>query len=141
MEQRLSIVTLGVADIEASRAFYARLGWTPSPASNDSVVFYDAGGVVLGLYGRQALAEDATVDPKGEGFRGVAVAYNVREKADVDGVLREAEAAGARIVKPGQDVFWGGYSGYFTDPDGHLWEVAWNPYFPLDDHSRVTLPA
>ena len=141
MEQRLSIVTLGVADIEASRAFYARLGWTPSPASNDSVVFYDAGGVVLGLYGRQALAEDATVDPKGEGFRGVAVAYNVREKADVDGVLREAEAAGARIVKPGQDVFWGGYSGYFTDPDGHLWEVAWNPYFPLDDHGRVTLPA
>ena len=141
MEQRLSIVTLGVADIEASRVFYARLGWTPSPASNDSVVFYDAGGVVLGLYGRQALAEDATVDPKGEGFRGVAVAYNVREKADVDGVLREAEAAGARIVKPGQDVFWGGYSGYFTDPDGHLWEVAWNPYFPLDDHGRVTLPA
>ena len=141
MEQRLSIVTLGVTDIEASRGFYARLGWTPSPASNDSVVFFDAGGVVLGLYGRQALAEDATVDPQGDGFPGIAVAHNVRNKEDMDAVLREAEAAGGRIVKPAQDVFWGGHSGYFTDPEGHLWEVAWNPYFPLDENGRVTLPA
>ena len=141
MEQRLSIVTLGVADLAASREFYGRLGWTPSPASNESVAFYDAGGVVFGLYGREALAEDACVDASGGGFRGVSVALNVREKAHVDAVLEEAEAAGGRILKPAQDVFWGGYSGYFADPDGHLWEVAWNPFFPLDEEGRVTLPA
>lgn len=140
MEQRLSIVTLGVRDMGRARAFYEQLGWRASSASNESVTFFGAGGVVFGLYGREALAEDAKVSAKGSGFEGIALAHNARSREDVDAVIAEAEAAGATVVKRAEDAFWGGYSGYFADPDGHLWEVAWNPYFPFDKAGRIVLP-
>lgn len=140
MDPRLSLVTLGVADLAVSREFYGKLGFEESSAGNESVAFFQAGGVVLALFGAQSLAEDAGVDLAPPGFRGVTLAHNVRAKEQVAQVLEEAEQAGARIVKPAQDVFWGGHSGYFADPDGHLWEVAWNPFFPLDETGQVTLP-
>jgi uncharacterized protein len=141
MEQRLSLVTLGVGDMAAARSFYERLGWQPSSSSNEQVTFFQMGGVIFGLYGRDALAEDAGVPADGKGFRGVALAYNACDTAGVDTVLVTARAAGATIVKSAQDVFWGGYSGYFSDPDGHLWEVAWNPFFPIDAEGNISLPA
>ncbi|MHA1537516.1 MAG: VOC family protein [Alphaproteobacteria bacterium] len=140
MEQRLGIVTLGVRDMARARAFYERLGWRASSASNESVAFFDAGGVVFGLYGREALAEDAGVSAKGSGFEGITLAHNARSRDGVDAVIAEAGAAGATVVKPAEDTFWGGYSGYFADPDGHLWEVAWNPHFPFDEAGRIVLP-
>lgn len=142
MDPRISIVTLGVADMACSRAFYEALGFTASPTSNENVTFFRAGGVVLALYGRAALAEDAHVPTPGPtpAFTGVTLAHNVASEAAVDAVLAEVVAKGARLAKPGQKVFWGGYSGYFADPDGHLWEVAFNPFFPLDEAGRVTLP-
>jgi uncharacterized protein len=139
MEPRLSLVTLGVRDIARSRAFYEALGFKAGSASQETVTFLDAGGVVLGLYGRAALAEDATVPDSTPGFSGIALAHNARSEADVDAVLAEAVAAGGTLIKPGQKVFWGGYSGYFADPDGHLWEVAYNPYFKLGPDGRVEL--
>lgn len=142
MEPRLSLITLGVTDMARSRTFYERLGWTASAMSNDDVTFFQAGGVVFGLYGHAALAADANVAEFGvPPYRGVSVAYNGRDKAEVDAVLAEAEAAGATIVKPAEEVFWGGYSGYFADPDGHLWEVAWNPGFPIADDGSISLPS
>ena len=141
MDARITMVTLGVRDLQKSIRFYRDgLGWPLSSASNDQVAFFRTGGTVLGLYGWDALAEDATVDAGGEGFRGVALAHNVAEKSDVAEVLQEIESAGGKIVKPAQDVFWGGHSGYFRDPDGHLWEVAWNPHAPLDADGHMTLP-
>jgi catechol 2,3-dioxygenase-like lactoylglutathione lyase family enzyme len=139
MEPRLSLVTLGVADVARSRAFYEALGFKAAPQSEAAVTFFDAGGAVLALYSRAALAEDAGVADGKPDFSGVALAHNARSEAAVDKVLEEAAAAGARIVKKAQKVFWGGYSGYFADPDGHLWEVAYNPFFPLDEHGRVRL--
>lgn len=141
MEPRLSIVTLGVADVARSRAFYERLGWKASGFPSEDVAFFRAGGVVLALYGRDALAEDARL-PAGApgGFGGVTLAHNVASREAADAVLAEAERAGARILKPAEDVFWGGYSGYFADPDGHPWEVAWNPHFPLRPDGGVELP-
>lgn len=141
MEPRLSLVTLGVGDVARARAFYERLGFRASPASQDTVTFFDAGGVVLALFGREALAADATVANGAAAFSGVALAHNVRSEHEVDLVLIEAKAAGGRVVKPGQKAFWGGYSGYFADPDGHLWEVAHNPFFPIDTDGRIVLPA
>lgn len=141
MEPRLSFVTLGVADMARARAFYEALGFAASSASNPNVTFFAAGGVVLALFGREALAEDAQVGAAGNGFSGVALAHNVARETDVARVLGEAERAGATILKPSQKAFWGGTSGYFADPDGHLWEVAHNPNFPLDAEGRVTLPA
>ena len=139
MEPRISLITLGVRDVARARAFYEALGFKAGKASQDSVTFLDAGGVVLGLYGRAALAEDATVSDSTPGFSGVALAHNARSEADVDAVLAEAVAAGAKLIKPAAKVFWGGYSGYFADPDGHLWEVAYNPYFKLGTEGRVEL--
>ncbi|HKZ95923.1 MAG TPA: VOC family protein [Hyphomicrobiaceae bacterium] len=141
MEPRLSLVTLGVADVGRARRFYEALGFKASAASQESVAFFDAGGVVLGLYGRGALAEDAHVSDSEPAFSGVALAHNARSEEEVDRVLAEAVAAGARLAKKGQKAFWGGYSGYFADPDGHLWEVAYNPHFPLDASGRIRLPA
>jgi catechol 2,3-dioxygenase-like lactoylglutathione lyase family enzyme len=139
MEPRLSLVTLGVADVARSRAFYEALGFTAARLSEEAVTFFDAGGVVLALFGRAPLAEDAGVADGKPGFSGVALAHNARSEADVDAVLSEAAKAGAKIIKPAGKAFWGGYSGYFADPDGHVWEVAYNPYFPLDEHGRVRL--
>jgi catechol 2,3-dioxygenase-like lactoylglutathione lyase family enzyme len=139
MEPRLSLITLGVSDIARARRFYEALGFTAGRASQESVTFFPAGGVVLALFGRGALAEDAGVADSVPGFSGVAVAHNARSEADVDQALAEAVAAGAKFVKPAGKTFWGGYSGYFADPDGHLWEVAHNPYFTLDAEGRVVL--
>ena len=139
MKPRVSIITLGVRDVARSRAFYEALGFKASSASQETVTFFDGGGVVLGLYGRTLLAEDATVEDSVPGFSGVALAHNARSEADVDAVLAEAVAAGAKLIKPAGKVFWGGYSGYFADMDGHLWEVAFNPYFKLSDDSRIEL--
>lgn len=131
MEPRVSVVTLGVSDLKRARAFYEAMGFKASERGNDDIVFMRAApGVALALYAWDALAEDATVSAAGAGFRGVTIAHNVRAKVEVAVVLAEAVRAGARIVKPAQDVFWGGHSGYFADPDGHLWEVAWNPHTP-----------
>ena len=125
MEQRLSLVTLGVADISRSRRFYERLGWKASSASVESIVFFPlGGGIALSLYGRADLAKDACLPGDGSGFGGAALAHNVRTREEVDSTLDRAREAGARILKPAEDAFWGGYSGYFADPDGHPWEVA-----------------
>ena len=139
MEQRLSLVTLGVADLERARRFYEDgLGWR---RGNDhpEVVFYQLGGMVLALFSREALAADARIPAEGSGFGGITLAYNARTRAEVDAVLAQAEAAGAKILKPAEDAFWGGYSGYFADPDGHPWEVAWNPEWTLADDGSVRL--
>jgi predicted lactoylglutathione lyase len=142
MDQRLSLVTLGVADVAAATAFYERLGWKRSVAnSNDDVTFFQLGGIILGLYGAQALADDIGIEYADRiGFNSVTLAYNARSKEEVDQVLADAAVAGANLVKPAADAFWGGYSGYFSDPDGHHWEVAWNPIFPIDDTGAITLP-
>lgn len=133
MEPRISIVTLGVADLARSVEFYRDgLGLPQWGNANDSIAFFALQGTWLALYPRDALAEDANVPPEGSGFTGVTLAHNVGSQREVDTVLTEAEAAGATIVKPAWEAFWGGYSGYFADPDGHLWEVAWNPYIPLE---------
>ena len=139
-EPRISIVTLGVADIAKARAFYERLGFTASKASNENVCFMQLGGLVLSLYGRAALAEDAQVSDTAIGFSGITLAHNCRSEAAVDTAIAHAVACGATLKKPAQKVFWGGYSGYFADPDGHLWEVAHNPFAPLDAEGRVQLP-
>jgi predicted lactoylglutathione lyase len=140
MEQRVSIITLGVSDLTRSREFYERLGWRRSMAQSEGIVFFQAGGMALALYPRDELAKDAKVAPQGDGFRGISLAYNARHRAEVDSVLKEAEAAGAKVVKPAQEAFWGGYSGDFSDPDGFLWEVAWNPFFPLAEDGSIRIP-
>ena len=139
MEPRLSLITLGVSDVARSRAFYEALGFKAGRASEDSVTFFPAGGVILALFGRAALAEDATVPDKPTGFAAIALAHNARSEAAVDKAMAEAVAAGAKLIKPVGKTFWGGYAGYFADPDGHLWEVAHNPYFRLDEAGRVAL--
>jgi uncharacterized protein len=140
MRQRLSIVTLGVADFERSLRFYRDgLGWQPSRNSSENIAFFPMGGTVLALYPRDKLAEDALVSPAGTGFSGFTLAYNAQGKEEVDAVLAAVQAIGARIAKPAQMVFWGGYSGYFADPDGYLWEVAWNPFFKFDEKDNLVL--
>ena len=140
MEQRLSLVTLGVEDLARSRSFYEAIGWRASAIGGEEVVFFQMGGMVLALWSRAALAADAAVPAEGQGFRGVALAQNQLSTLEVDRVMAEAEAAGGRIVKPAQEVFWGGYAGYFADPDGHLWEIAWNPHWTLGPGGEVRLP-
>lgn len=130
MDPHISMVTLGVRDLAASIAFYQQgLGMPRFETPSDQVAFFRLGGAWLSLVGREALAEDATVSPEGDGFAGVTICHNVASEGEVDAVMKQAAAAGARIVKPPQKVFWGGYAAYFADPDGHLWEVAHNPYF------------
>jgi predicted lactoylglutathione lyase len=140
MEQRLTLITLGVKDIARSAGFYERLGWARSVRQAEGVAFFQAGGVVLSLYPRAALAKDAGLAPEGSGFPGISLAYNTRTRDEVDAVLTEAVAAGGTLVKPGYEIFWGGYVGFFADPDGFLWEVAWNPMFPLTEDGAIMLP-
>ncbi|GIK76760.1 MAG: VOC family protein [Acidobacteria bacterium] len=139
MEQRLSLVTLGVADLERAVGFYASLGWAPG---NDwraqGVAFFQAGGMAVALWGRDELAADSTVEDPG-GWGGVTLAHNVRSPAEVDAVLAEAETAGATIGRPGAETFWGGYSGLFIDPDGHPWEVAHNPRWEIAEDGSITI--
>jgi catechol 2,3-dioxygenase-like lactoylglutathione lyase family enzyme len=140
MEQRVSLITLGVADLKRSREFYERLGWRRSMAETEGVVFFQAGGMALALYPRNELAKDANIADEGHGFNGIALAYNARNRAEVDAVLTEAAAAGGKLLKPAQEAFWGGYSGYFADPDGFLWEVAWNPSFAIAEDGSIRIP-
>jgi catechol 2,3-dioxygenase-like lactoylglutathione lyase family enzyme len=140
VEQRVSLITLGVADLNRSREFYKRLGWRHSTANTEGITFFQAGGMALALYPRHELAKDATIAPEGHGFGGITLAYNTRNRNEVDSVLKEAQAAGATILKPAQEAFWGGYSGYFSDPDGFLWEVAWNPFFPIAEDGSIQIP-
>ena len=140
LPRHLSLVTLGVADVALSRAFYERLGFVASGFESDGVAFFDLNGTVLAVFGRTDLAHDAGVDENGSGFRAVTCALNVAAEAEVDAGLAHAEACGAQIVQPARKVFWGGYSGYFADPDGHLWEVAYNPFFPLTAEGRLAVP-
>ncbi len=130
MEQRISLITLGVADLARSAAFYDGLGWRRAPGP-DGIVVYDLIGQSLALYPLKKLAEDVGVPAADLGHGGATLAHNVRDRADVAPLLAAAETAGGRLLKPAQDVFWGGHVGYFADPDGHLWEVAWNPQAPL----------
>ena len=138
MEQRLSLVTLGVADLARARAFYEALGWGTGAAPADDVVFFQSGGMIVALWGRDQLAEDSGVEDGG-GWGGVTLAHNVRSPEEVDAVIAEAEKAGARIARPGGKTFWGGYSGVFVDPDGHPWEVAHNPHWTITEDGSVRL--
>jgi len=140
MEQRVSVITLGVADLNRSREFYERLGWRRSMANAEGIVFFQAGGIAVALFPRNELAKDANIAPDGGGFNGISLAYNVRDRVEVDSVLEDAVAAGAKLLKPAQEAFWGGYSGYFSDPDGFLWEVAWNPSFPIAEDGSIRIP-
>lgn len=138
MEQRLSLVTLGVDDLDRSRAFYRALGWVEGPQSGDAIAFFQTGGMVVGLWDRSSLAEDSAVEDSG-GWGGVTLAYNTRSADEVDIVIEEARSAGATIGREPGETFWGGYSGVFVDPDGHPWEVAHNPSWPMDEDGSVRL--
>ena len=141
MRQKLNLITLGVDNFEKAIDFYERgLGWKKSSASQDDIAFFQLGGIVLSLYPRKLLAKDATVNDKGTGFPGITIAYNAKSEQEVDEVLKEVEGLGATIIKPAQKVFWGGYSGYFKDLDGHLFEVAHNPFWEFDDDDNLILP-
>jgi catechol 2,3-dioxygenase-like lactoylglutathione lyase family enzyme len=137
VEQRLSLVTLGVADLDRALRFYEALGWRHSPRA-EGVVFFQAGGMIVALWDRAALAEDSAVADPG-GWGGITLAHNVASTADVDTVIDEARAAGASIVREPAETFWGGYSGVFVDPDGHPWEVAHNPFWTLADDGSISL--
>ena len=140
MKQRLSLITLGVSDLAASRRFYETLGWTASAASQGDIVFFQMNGLALALYPRDALAADAQVENAEGSFSGVTLAHNLTSEPEVDRVFGAAVKAGARPLKPPQRAFWGGYSSYFADPDGHVWEIAYNPHFPLDAAGNLWLP-
>lgn len=140
MRQKLNIITLGVRDIDAAVRFYEKgLGWTRSPASTGDLVLFPLGGMVLALYPRKLLAEDATVSDVPNGFSGITIAYNAKSENEVIEVLEQVKKLGATIVKPAQKVFWGGYSGYFKDLDGHLFEVAYGPMFEFDEKDNLKL--
>jgi len=139
---RVNFVTLGTRDLEKSKAFFRDLfGWKPLRKDSSNVAFYDMGGWVVSLFPWDHLAEDATVSPEGKGFPGITIAHNVRNKEEVAQVLERAVKLGATLVKPAQDVFWGGRSGYFRDLDGHFWEVAWNPFMPTLPNGTLDLKA
>jgi catechol 2,3-dioxygenase-like lactoylglutathione lyase family enzyme len=139
VEQRVSLITLGVGDLGRARRFYEGIGWTTRAKPDDDVVFFQAGGLVVALWGRDELAEDSAVKDTG-GWGGITLAHNVRSPDDVDAVLAEAEAAGATIARSGGKTFWGGYSGVFVDPDGHPWEIAHNPRWTLGEDGSIVLP-
>ena len=139
MDQRVSLITLGVSNLQRARAFYEALGWSTDDGPEEDVVFYQAGGMILALWSREELAKDSGVEDRG-GWGGVTLAYNVGSPAEVDAVIEEARAAGARIPRAGAATFWGGYSGVFIDPDGHPWEVAHNPFWTLDADGTIHRP-
>jgi hypothetical protein len=138
MEQRVSLVTLGVSDLGRARAFYERLGWTTGAEPDADIVFFQAGGMIVALWDRAELARDTGVEDRG-GFGGVTLAHNVGTPAAVDAIFTEARAAGASVTREPEATFWGGYSGVFVDPDGHAWEVAHNPFWTLRDDGSVEL--
>jgi catechol 2,3-dioxygenase-like lactoylglutathione lyase family enzyme len=138
VDQRISVVTLGVADLDRARAFYEALGWTSPSKPEEGVVFFQSGGMVLALWSRASLAEDSVMIDEG-GWGGITLAHNVGSPEEVDAVLEEARAAGATIGREGAPTFWGGYSGVFVDLDGHPWEVAHNPFWHLGDDGAITI--
>jgi len=140
MEQRLSLITLGVSDLGRARRFYEALGWKSGAAPDDDVVFFQAGGMIVALWGRDQLAEDSAVDV-GSGWGGITLAFNTRSPQEVDDVIQEARGAGATIGREPGETFWGGYSAVFIDPDGYPWEVAHNPRWTIDADGSVTLPS
>lgn len=140
MEPRISLVTLGVDDLDRAVRFYEAMGLKRNTTITEGVAFFQMGGIVLGLWGREQLATDAGVASTKPSFSGVSLAYNTRSEAEVDEVLAKAEQAGGRVVKPAQRAFWGGWYGYFSDTEGHLWEVAHNPDFPIADDGTISLP-
>ena len=139
MEQRLSLVTLGVDDLARARAFYETLGWRSDSTPEQGVVFFQSPGMVLALWDRASLVKDSGVEA-GEGFGGVTLAHNVRSPAEVDAVIEEARGAGADIVREPAETFWGGYSAAFTDPEGHAWEIGHNPRWTITDDGSTVLP-
>ena len=139
MEQRVSLVTLGVRDLGRARAFYEALGWHTNAGPDDDVVFFQAGGMVLALWDRALLAEDSGVEDGG-GYGGITLAHNVRAPEEVDAIAAAAEAAGGTITRAPAETFWGGYSGAFADPEGHPWEIAHNPRWEIGADGSVTLP-
>ena len=140
MKQTISFVTLGVSDLDKSRRFYKALGWIESSASKAEVAFFHVGSVAFALFGRESLADDANVSPEGSGFPGFSLAHNVASEVDVEATLVEAVAAGGKLIRHAEKASWGGLRGYFADPDGFLWEVCYNPYFPLDEEGFLNLP-
>lgn len=141
MRQKFNLITLGVNDLEKSLEFYEKgLGWKKSKSSTDNLALFSLGGIVMALYPRKLLAEDATVQDIPTGFSGITLSYNAKSEEEVDQVIEEVEKLGAIIEKPPQKVFWGGYSGYFKDPDSHLIEVAFNPLWELDENDNLVLP-
>ncbi len=140
MKQHLHIITLGVRDFKTSFEFYSKtLDWKPSKNSNDDIAFFQAGEVVLAIYPREKLAEDAMVSAEGHGFSGITLAYNAHSESEVDEVITNLRSKGVKIVKEPQRVFWGGYSSYFADPDDYRWEVAYNPFFAFDENGNLKL--
>jgi catechol 2,3-dioxygenase-like lactoylglutathione lyase family enzyme len=140
MDQRLSLVTLGVADLARARRFYGEgLGWREAEPRREEIAFFQLAGMALALWSLDALAEDTGLAPQTPGLGGVALAINLASPEAVDAAMAEAQRAGARILKPAQAVFWGGYSGYFADPDGHPWELAHNPFWTLNPDGTVTI--
>ena len=139
MNQHLHLITLGVRDFEASKKFYTEtLGWKIS-RPQEGVAFFQAGGVVLSIYPRELLAEDALISPEGNGFGGFTLAYNAQSEAEVDEIIADLKSKGVKIIKEPQKAFWGGYSSYFADPDDYRWEAAYNPFFPFDENGNLKL--
>jgi uncharacterized protein len=139
MEQRLSLITLGISDLGRARKFYEALGWKTGAEEADDVVFFQAGGMVVGLWDRAKLAEDSAVDD-GSGWGGITLAYNTRSTEEVDEVIEEARRAGATIGREPAETFWGGYSGVFIDPDGYPWEVAHHPRWTIEEDGSLIIP-
>lgn len=140
MEQRLSVVTLAVADVARARAFYERLGWKGRGPESGEVAFFQTGGLVLSLYGREDMARDAGVGAADPAGHGIELAYNVRTREEVAQVVAAWTAAGGTVSKEPADTSWGGHAAHLADPDGHLWEIAWNPFWSLGEDGSVTLP-
>lgn len=137
---RLTLVTLGVEDVARATRFYEALGAKRSQESNETVSFFDLGGVVLSLYGREEIAKDAGLSPEGSGFRPSTLAWNLGSREEVDKAVVRMVAAGGALLKAGEATFWGGYAAYVADPDGHVWEIAHNPFWPLDPDGGMRLP-
>ena len=142
MEQRITLITIGVRNLQRAKDFYLNVfGWTPTEASTDGIVFFQLNGIQLALFPQESLADDAGVDPQGSGFRKYALAHNVRSELEVDELVAQLEEKGAHVLKRPEKVFWGGYSGYIADPDDNLWEIAYNPYLPMDDLGNTKIPS
>jgi hypothetical protein len=140
MEQRMTIITLGVSNLDTSTKFYEKqFGWKKAPASNENITFFLLNGIYLSLYPKDALAEDAQVNGSGQGFKTFTLAYNTRTEKEVDDLFAELERKGVEIIKPPEKVNWGGYSGYIADPDGNLWEIAYNPFLEMNKKGDIKI--